>query len=229
LPEQGISVKQNIMKTPFSTEEFFSVFGRYNTLFFPSQILILILAIVLLVLLHNRSKSRHLFAGTFLGVLWIWNGAAYHIALFSEINSIAKIFGALFILQGALIILNSFGKREIHFDLNKGIRGYTAYFLAIFGLIIYPAIGYITGDDIIRTISLGLPCPSTIFTFGIFMFASNRLPRYLLIIPSVWAVIGLSAAINFGVVQDFMLIIAAVSANIFLLKKNNGHFMRMNK
>jgi len=217
------------MKTPFSPEEFFSVFGKYNTSLFPSQILIFILAAVLLVLLHNRSKSRHLYTGIFLGALWIWTGAAYHIALFSEINSVAKVFGALFILQGALIILNSFGKREIRFDLTKGIRGFTAYFLAIFGLIIYPAIGYITGNELIHTISLGLPCPSTIFTFGIFMFASNRLPRYLLIIPSLWAVIGLSAAINFGVVQDFMLIIAAVTANIFLLKKNNGHSVEMNK
>lgn len=229
LPEQGISVKQNIMKTPFSSEEFFSVFGKYNTLFFPSQILILILAIVLLVLLHSRSKSRHLYTGIFLGVLWIWNGAAYHIALFSEINSVAKVFGAIFILQGLLIIFNSFGKRQIHFNLIKGTRGYTAYFLAIFGLIIYPAIGFISGNEINHTISLGLPCPSTIFTFGVFMFASNRLPRYLLIIPSLWAVIGLSAAINFGVVQDFMLILAAITANIFLLKKNNGHSVEMNK
>lgn len=229
LPEQGISVKQNIMKTPFSSEEFFSVFGRYNTSLFPSQILILILAIVLLLLLHSRSKSRHLYSGLFLGALWIWNGAAYHIALFSQINNVAKVFGSLFILQGVLIILNSFGKREIHYDLTKGIRGYTAYFLAIFGLIIYPAIGFITGSEIIHTISLGLPCPSTLFSFGIFLFASNRLPRYLMIIPSLWAVVGLSAAINFGVLQDFMLIISAVAANIFLLKKNNGHSVEMNK
>ena len=70
-----------------------------------------------------------------------------------------------------------------------------------------------------NTIALGLPCPSAILTFGFLMLVSNKFPKYLLIIPTLWAVIGLSAAINFGVYQDFMLIVAAIVADFNLLKR----------
>ena len=66
---------------------------------------------------------------------------------------------------------------------------------------------------------MGLPCPSTIFSFGLFMLSSNKFPKILLIIPSLWALVGLSAAINIGVYQDVMILIAALAANIFLISR----------
>jgi Na+-translocating ferredoxin:NAD+ oxidoreductase RnfE subunit len=53
------------------------------------------------------------------------------------------------------------------------------------------------------------------------MLIRDRVPKYLLIIPSLWAIVGLTAAINFGVYQDFMMIIAAITANGVLIKRKN--------
>jgi hypothetical protein len=68
---------------------------------------------------------------------------------------------------------------------------------------------------------MGLPCPSTIFTFGLFMLTNNKFPKSLLIIPSLWAIVGLSAAINIGVFQDLMILIAAITADIILIRRKN--------
>ena len=90
----------------------------------------------------------------------------------------------------------------------------------LFGLIIYPAIGFFIHTTAFPVISLGLPCPTTIFTLGFFMLANTRFPGYLLIIPSLWALVGLSAAFNFGIYQDIMILAAALTAFIYRLIQN---------
>ena len=89
----------------------------------------------------------------------------------------------------------------------------------IIGLIIYPAISLALEQSLARTIALGLPCPSTILTFGFLMLSDKKLAKYLLNIPSLWALIGLGAAINFGVYQDFMMIVTAILADLLLIRR----------
>lgn len=208
------------MKTPFTIDQFFTVFENYNTKIFPTQILILLLGIAALVLVHRKKGNNNPFIGVFLGLLWIWIGAVYHIAFFSEINKPAYLFGALFIFQGSLLLINAFSKSALKFKIEPGIKSIMGEFFILFGLIIYPIIGYLVEGSFSRIISLGLPCPSTIVTFGFLLLAGNKVPKYLLIIPILWSLVGLSAAINFGVLQDYMLIVSAIVSVIFLFRKN---------
>lgn len=209
------------MKTPFTTEQFFNVFEKYNSTLFPLQFIILLLGIVGLFLLHSNYSNKNKIIGGFLGAVWIWMGIAYHFVFFAEINKAAFVFGGIFILQGLLILFNSWVKDSLIFTFNPQTKDYTGYFFILFGLIIYPLIGYTLFGTFTKTISLGLPCPTTILTFGFFMLTSSKFPKYLLIIPSLWAVIGLSAAINFGVYQDFMLPLTAIIAVIVLYRKKH--------
>lgn len=209
------------MKTPFTTEQFFNVFEKYNSAMFPSQLIILFLGIVGLLLLHSKYLYKNKLIGAYLGVLWLWMGMAYHIGFFTEINKAAYIFGGIFILQGLLILYATFIKNRLVFDFIPKTKDYLGYFIILFGLIIYPVIGFILLGSFPKTISLGLPCPTTIFTFGFFMLSTSKFPKYLLVIPSLWAVIGLSAAINFGVYQDIMLPISAIIAVIVLFRKKH--------
>jgi inorganic pyrophosphatase/exopolyphosphatase len=50
------------------------------------------------------------------------------------------------------------------------------------------------------------------------MVTGNKFPKYLLIIPSIWAIIGASAAIQFGVYQDAILLITAIISDTILFK-----------
>jgi len=207
------------MKTPFTTEQFFSVFEKYNSTVFPFQWVILLLAVILLFIFHSTSFLKNKLIGSFLCLLWIWMGLVYHIVFFSAINKLAFISGGVFIIQGVLILINTFFRARLTFDFSPKAKDYLAYFFILFGLIIYSIISYFIQGSMGRTIALGLPCPSTIFTFGFFMMTGNSLPKYLLITPSIWAIVGLAAAIQFGVYQDFMMPITAIIADIILIKQ----------
>jgi hypothetical protein len=205
------------MKLPFTTEQFFSIIEKYNSTMFPFQLIILLAGIVCLFILHSKLTAGSKLIGTYLGVLWIWTGVAYHLSFFTAINKAAFLFGGLFILQGLFILYSTLGKNRLIFTLTLHTKDYLGYFFILYGLIIYPLISYFVEGSFERTIVMGLPCPSTIFTFGYFILAGNKFPKYLLIIPSLWAIVGMSAAVNIGVFQDFMIIIAALSAIIILV------------
>jgi hypothetical protein len=88
------------MKTPFTTDQFFSVFEKYNKAVFPFQLIIILLGIFALVLSHSNNALKNKLIASFLGLLWIWMGMAYHILILSVINKLAFVFGAVFIIQG---------------------------------------------------------------------------------------------------------------------------------
>jgi hypothetical protein len=122
------------------------------------------------------------------------------------------------VVQGLLILYNSLVTERLRFSYGTQIKDYIAYILIAYGLIIYPVIIFFVEGSFCETIVLGLPCPSTIFTFGLIILTTQKFPKYLLIIPSIWAVIGLSAAIHIGVIQNVMIIISAIVAVFFVLK-----------
>jgi hypothetical protein len=99
------------------------------------------------------------------------------------------------------------------------LQAYFGYFFILYGLIIYPVVGYLIEQNLSQTISIGLPCPTIILTFGFFLLCDKKFSKYLLIIPSLWAVIGISAVLKLGIYQDSMMLIAAIIADVWLLTR----------
>jgi hypothetical protein len=64
------------------------------------------------------------------------------------------------------------------------------------------------------------PCPTTIFTFGILLWTIKKVPAYLLVIPFLWSIVGISAAINLRVPQDYGLVVAGFLGTILILIQN---------
>ena len=206
------------MNPPFSIEEFFSVFEAYNSAIFPLQFFIIAIGLIATFLLQSESRFKNPLIAGFLAFLWFWIGIVYHLFHFTVINKAAYGFGALFILQGVFFVIEM-SRQRLHFYFPKGIWGYLGYFFIWFGLILYPLISYFAEVSWLKTISLGLPCPTTILTFGFLMLTNPKIPKYLLIVPSIWAVIGTGAATNFGIYQDYVMLLSAIVANIYLLRR----------
>lgn len=206
---------------PFTTEQFFNVFRLYNISIYPSQLIILIIGIYSVIILLLKKNNTVIVNGALLIILWLWTGIIYHILYFSKINKAAYIFGAIFIIQAILFFVEFKIKKRILFNSSNLLKLIFGYFFILFGLIIYPSIGLISGKNIEFTISFGLPCPSVIFTFGILMLAGKSLPKYLLFIPTIWTFIGFFAALNFGVYQDIFLPVSAVSGIVLSYTKDN--------
>lgn len=209
------------MRIPFTEEQFLGVFMQYNTAVFPFQIVILLMGFGALYLLHSKKLNRNKSIGCILGFLWLWIGVAYHIRFFTDINQAAYVFGALFITEGLLLLICAF-RNKLNFSNSLSGLNMAGYILIIYGLVIYPILCLMLERELVKTIALGLPCPSSIFTLGFFMLLDEKAPKYLFIIPFAWAVIGLSAAINLGIYQDFIMIVAAVMGCISRINKRKN-------
>jgi hypothetical protein len=199
------------MELPFTQDAFFAVFGRYNTLVWPLIPIFYLLGAASVALLFRPSRAAALFISLTLAAMWLVNGVGYHWAFFREINPAAPIFGAIFVLQAALLILLSFRNADLRFTVRLDGRSTIGLMLVLFAATLYPVWGWLAGHVWPQMPAFGVaPCPTTIFTIGILLMGSWHVVRWLLILPGVWAAVGGSAAILLGVPQDFALLAALV-------------------
>jgi hypothetical protein len=64
------------------------------------------------------------------------------------------------------------------------------------------------------------PCPTTIFTFGLLLWANKPVPVYILVIPLIWSIIGTMAAVSLQVPQDYGLGIAGIVGTVLVIMRN---------
>ena len=213
------------MNLPFSVDEFLGVFEKYNLSVWPAQIFLIILAFGIISMVALKNKGN--FVLILLGVLWTWTGVAYHLVFFSEINSAAYIFGGMFILQGiAFILYGLFSKQKPETSLTKDAVRLTGMFLILYALGIYPFLAGLLGHSYPKMPTFGLPCPTTIFTFGILLFFSEKIPWYLIVIPFLWSLVGFSAALQLSIYEDFGLVFAGlIGGAILLIKHKNSRLV----
>lgn len=209
------------MDIPFTVEQFFDVFQAYNIAIWPAQIIAYFIGIgaVILALRENRLYGR-IISGI-LALFWIWMGIFYHIIYFSAINPVAWIFGLLFILEGLLFIIvgSVWGKLSFGFNL-RPIPIIGAIFI-LYAMIAYPLLGLAFGHGYPRAPMFGVaPCPTTIFTFGLLLWARRSVPAYILLIPLIWSIIGTMAAVGLQVPQDYGLGIAGVVGTVLVILRN---------
>ena len=210
------------MKLPFTIKEFFEVFRQYNVGVWPAQVFIILLALTAAYLAARKSAFSDKIISAILSFLWLWMGIVYHLIYFSEINKAAFVFGALFIVQSLLFIYFGVVKNKLQFQLKVNLNGITGIILISFALLVYPMLGYWVGHKYPSSPTFGLPCPTTIFTFGILLFSSKRLSILILFIPFLWSLIGFSAAIKLGMKEDFSLLFASVVSIILLTMLNRS-------
>jgi hypothetical protein len=209
-----------VQSLPFTAEQFFGVFRAYHETFWPAPIVWNGLALACVILVARwRGRADRWIAG-FLAALWVWVGTAYHIATFTSINRAAWAFGTLFVLQGIFFAFSGVLGNHLRFGVDRGVRGVVGGVLIGYALVIYPLVGAALGHRYPAAPSFGLPCPSTIFTFGLLLWTTAPVPRHLLVIPVLWALIGSSAVFNWGVLEDAVMPLGAILATIMLLRRS---------
>ena len=200
------------MNLPFDRSQFFDVMAAYNEAVWPVQVGLTAAAVGVAWLALRRTPNAGRWASAFLAVLWAWSALAYHWAFFTRINPAAWVFGGVF-LAGALVFAWSGVLRHgIRFDPHPGAAGVVGGGLIVFALAVYPAVGRLAGHDYPAAPTFGLPCPTTLFTVGTLMLTTSGTPRLAYVAPVLWAVIGASAALLFGVYQDLALLVAGLAA-----------------
>lgn len=204
------------MELPFTLEQFMQVFRDYNLQVFPAQIIMIVLAGIIIALSFLKiSRSDKIVSGI-LAVLWLWMGIVYHWGYFSGINKAAYLFGGLFVFQGVLFLFTGFFRNGLIFRYVNNLKGWVGAVMLCYALVVYPVLGHALGHRYPASPTFGLPCPTTIFTFGMLLWVDKRPPVYLLIIPLLWALVGSSAALNLGIREDFGLPVTGL-ATVWLI------------
>jgi Family of unknown function (DUF6064) len=208
------------MKTPFTVEQFLEVFGDYNEAVFPMQVIFYIIGSAAIYLAIRPLPGSNGMISAVLAFLWLWMGIVYHLIFFTAINKAAYVFGFTFILQGILFLSLGVLQNKLSFSFRPDASGITGIILILFALIMYPVLGYTIGHRYPLSPTFGLPCPTTIFTFGLLLLTDKKFPIAILIIPFIWSVIGFTAAFQFGIVEDTGLLVSGLLSLSMLLYRN---------
>lgn len=208
------------MQIPFTREQFLEVFSNYNLAVFPIQIIFYLISAIILFLVIKPICISDAIISLILSFFWIWMGIVYHLIFFTAINQAAYLFGVFFIIQGILVLIFGVFQNKFSFQFQKDKYGIAGITLIVFALIIYPVLGYSLGHIYPTSPTFGLPCPTTIFTFGLLLLNIKKCPVTILIIPFIWSMIGVMAAFQFGIVEDVGLLLASLATVSLLIYRN---------
>ena len=210
-----------MMELPFTTDQFLEVFRTYNTAIWPAQIVAYLLGGLAMYLAYKSSARNSRIISLILASFWLWMGALYHLTFFTSINITAYGFGLIFIIQGLLFLGAGVWQDWLKFRFKWDLYGMTGAVLITYSMLIYPVIGAQLGHGYPNAPMFGVaPCPATIFTFGMLLWTAQKIPWWVLVIPGLWSVIGFTAAINLGILEDTGLLVAGIlGVSMLLLKK----------
>jgi hypothetical protein len=198
---------------PFTHEQFFDVFGAYNKAVWPLQIIAYLLGLLAVACLFRPGAAADRVIAGILACMWIWTGIAYHWCFFTTINPAAYLFGAAFVLQGAIFLGFGVAQRSLQFSLRDSARATAGIVFIIYAAIIYPLLGLAFGISFPRMPWFGItPCPVAIFTFGLLLLSARPFPWYVIATPVLWSLIGGTAAYLLHVPQDWALLLSGIAS-----------------
>jgi uncharacterized protein DUF6064 len=198
------------MRLPFTIDQFLGVFRLYNLAVWPAQWVLVAAGLGAIVLALTGRPIGGRWVSVILAGLWFWMAAVYHLAVFTTINPAAVAFAVAFAVQGALFAWVAFRAPAVTYRPRSSVATVIGAVLILYAIIAYPVLGYALGHRYPAAPTFGVPCPTTIFTLGLVVWAGRSLPGRVLIVPLAWSVVGASAAISLGMIEDFGLLTAAV-------------------
>lgn len=200
------------MTLPFTVEQFFGVFTAYNAAIWPAQIVAYALGLVAVGALWLRATHAARLILAVLALMWLWIGVGYHWLFFSTINPAARVFAILFAVQSVLLAVVALERPGVSIRLGRDFRSVAGFAFIGYALLFYPALGLRAGHGLIAGPMFGVaPCPATIFTIGLLLLMRGRAVAWLSVIPFLWSLIGLAAALQLGMFEDLALPVAGLA------------------
>ena len=129
-----------------------------------------------------------------------------------------SVFAAVSLAAAAAFVWLGVYRSSLRFHAGLNAGKIVGLCMMAFSLAVYPVLGALLGDHYPAAPTFGLPCPTTIFTFGVLLMAARPVPGMLVIFPLAWAVIGSFAAFLLDVTQDLALVPTATFGVYLLLE-----------
>jgi hypothetical protein len=202
-------------------EEFLTVLECYNLSIWPLQIFAYLLGIIALFFSIKRPKYSNKIVLVILSFYWFWNGIVFCPIFWAPTYTFAYLFGAFCIIQGLLFLIGAF-KSNISIGFRGNFNSIIGIIFVVYAMLGYQLLGYSLGHVYPKFFPFGLvPCPTTIFTFGIFLMTDKKFPKYYLIVPCIVAIMGILAVYK-GIFEDIGLILAGVIGTILIILRDRN-------
>jgi hypothetical protein len=208
------------MNPPFTASQFLDVIRQYNAAVWPAQVIFYGLAALMIYWAARPSRNRDRWVSGLLAFLWVWMGVVYHWLFFTSINPAARLFGVLFVGQAVVFLAAGILRTRLRFRFTGDVYGWTGTIFFGYALLVYPVLSAMAGHPYPAGPTFGLPCPTTIFTFGLLLWASRPVPPWVLAVPLAWSLLGASAAVQFGILEDYGLVVAGVLGTVMIITRN---------
>jgi hypothetical protein len=210
---------------PFTADILFSSIAEYHRALWPLPPIALLLGLgaVLLTLRPVRNGNRLI--GALLAAAWLWIGIGWHMLHFALLDFAAPLYGALFVLEGLLLLWTAIRGRPAFRD-RGGPMGWVGLALAMLALA-WPLVDRLAGLSWQSERVVGLaPEPTTVLTLALLLLVAGRTPWRLAIIPLLWALIAGATAWILWIPQDLALPVVGVCAAGLLVWKNRRYATR---
>ena len=210
------------MSFSYTLNDILDLFARYNTNFWPLQIVAYVLGIAVIILaIRNTSYSNRVISGI-LAFFWLWNGIVFNWLYGSKYSPAAFAAVVLFVIEGLLLIVVGVFRNNLSFKMKADYYGIVGGLFVLYGMVGYPVIEYLLGRGYPQTAPFGLvSCPMTVFTLGLLLWSERAWSKYLLIIPFISSLSAL-IPISKGVVEDIGLMAAGLITVILILYRDRA-------
>ena len=208
------------MQTTTSFPDFLPMFESVNRDLWPLQAFTLLLGLAMAIAALRKSRIADRFSAATLGLIWIFDGAVFHWVYFRPVYEPAERFAVLWVVQGVLFIVFGVFRPRLSFTASRD--GYAAFGfrLIAYALLVYPVLGYLLRSDLAYATWFGpFPCPVAVFTIGMFLLTDARVPKYLVIVPLLWAVTAW-VPVSWGVREDIGLLVGGTIGMVLLFVRD---------
>jgi hypothetical protein len=204
------------VQLPFTHEQFLDVFGAYNRALWPAIALLWVATLAAFVQLYRRGASASRPVAGVLALHWAWSGVVYHLVYFRPISRPATVFGALVLVEAALLAWWGLARGRVAFHPSSSLRSRVGLLFIVYSFA-YPFLALLFGLEYPRLPLYGVPCPTGLLTAGALLLVPARPARPLAVVPALWAGVGGSAAFLLGIRADMALIVAGLALVVHTL------------
>jgi hypothetical protein len=212
------------MNSSLTADQILSVFEAYNLEVWPMQAVAYLLGIVALFFAVKRTQGSSRIVSAILSFLWLWTGLVFCVFYFGPVFTGGYVMGILVIIQGVVLFADAMRPR-VTFHCEASLYSVMGILFVAYAMIGYPLVGHFVGHDYPRTLPFGLvPCPTTVFTFGLLMLADVKVPKHLLVIPILFTIAAV-VPISLGILEDVGLLVAGVVGTVMILYRDSKRKM----
>ncbi len=194
------------MWTDYTLSQLLDLFTRLNNAVWPMPLVAYGLGVAAVFLALRREAWSGQVVLLILAFFWLWLGLVFYLVYVPQLTSTGWLGGAVLCAVQAVLFAAVGLRSSFAFRPRMDAYSVLGALGVLYGLLGYPAVEYLLGRGYPQTAPFGLvPCPTTVFTLGLLLWAAPPWRRALLVIPILYGLIAV-IPVSKGVVEDLGLV-----------------------